>query len=86
MAAARRETDEQLSAVANSWRIAALSAAARVGKLPPLEQLLNEIVMPGLPADAVLDAGLSQLSERLGGWRPISPEAKAAMDRLHAHG
>lgn len=84
MAAARRDTDEQLAAIAISWRTAALTASAMNGKLPPLQSILARAKMSRLGQEERLSMQLSHLSEHLGvGVRPLSPEARAALARLH---
>lgn len=87
-AATVRHFDEYRRDITLAWHQANLSAAAMAGKLPSLARLHTQIDRLSKPQQKTVTMGeLSALSEHLGvALRPLSPEAKAALERLHARG
>jgi hypothetical protein len=77
--ATERRLDVANRDIAIAWTVAALS---RQERLPPLRTLLVEAKTRTQTAGAHAKQ-LAQLSEHLGvAFRPISPEAKAALERM----
>lgn len=85
-AAHMRQLDEYRRDLIAAWHGASLSVAAMVGKLPSMATVLQRFERATQPRPKHLAmAHMHMLSEHLGiGLRPISPEGKAAMDRLRA--
>lgn len=76
-----RERDAYHGRVTQAWETAALATRAFVGKLPKLERLLSEIRPVNAKTMAITQ--IEMLSDHLGiPIRPMSPEAKAALQRL----
>lgn len=87
-AALMRQLDEYRRDITLAWHQANFAAAAMAGKLPSLAKIDSQIDRLSQPKHKTVTMGeLSALSEHLGvALRPLSPEAKAALERLHARG
>jgi hypothetical protein len=84
VAAKRRVEDDAERDMVSAWEIANLTAAARVGKLPPIDELISRRRQAKTRlSPAAQRSQLAMVSEHIGvAIRPLSDAAKHALARL----